>query len=85
MDTDKAQKNHKKLASENLPMPAFGVSFKFRKFLKIVIVIGATPTLSGRWKMASDITRWIAYFIKGMATSFVNVRNQAVREAERGG
>jgi hypothetical protein len=66
-------------------MPAFGVSFKFRKFLKIVIVIGATPTLSGRWKMASDITRWIAYFIKGMATSFVNVRNQAVREAERGG
>jgi len=33
----------------------------------------------------ADITRWIAYFIEGMATSFENVRNQAVREAEKGG
>src|SRR5450755_3470752 len=33
----------------------------------------------------ADITHWVAYFIEGMATSFENVRNQAVREAERGG
>jgi Fic family protein len=29
----------------------------------------------------SDITKWIAYFIEGMATSFEKVRDQAVREA----
>jgi Fic family protein len=33
----------------------------------------------------ADITRWIAYFVEGMATSFENVRNQAVREADKGG
>jgi Fic family protein len=33
----------------------------------------------------ADITRWIAYFIEGMASSFENVRNQAVREAHKGG
>jgi Fic family protein len=33
----------------------------------------------------ADITRWIAYFIEGMASSFESVRNQAVREAEKGG
>src|SRR5271169_814715 len=32
-------------------------------------------------RAAADITRWIAYFVEGMATSFENVRNQAVREA----
>ena len=31
----------------------------------------------------SDITKWIAYFIKGMATSFEKVRDQALREAEK--
>ena len=33
----------------------------------------------------ADITRWIAYFIDGMATSFEKVRDQALREAEKGG
>ena len=33
----------------------------------------------------ADITRWIGYFIEGMATSFEKVREQALREAERGG
>ncbi len=33
----------------------------------------------------ADITRWVAYFIEGMAASFEKVRTQAVREAERGG
>jgi Fic family protein len=33
----------------------------------------------------ADITRWVAYFIEGMAASFEKVRSQAVREAERGG
>ena len=33
----------------------------------------------------ADITKWIAYFIEGMATSFEKVRDQALREAERGG
>jgi Fic family protein len=32
----------------------------------------------------ADITKWIAYFIEGMATSFEKVRDQALREAERG-
>jgi Fic family protein len=33
----------------------------------------------------ADITKWIAYFIVGMATSFEKVHDQALREAERGG
>jgi Fic family protein len=33
----------------------------------------------------ADITKWIGYFIKGMATSFEKVRDQALREAEKGG
>lgn len=33
----------------------------------------------------ADITRWIVYFIGGMATSFEKVRDQALREAEKGG
>jgi Fic family protein len=33
----------------------------------------------------ADITKWIAYFTEGMATSFEKVRDQALREAERGG
>ncbi len=33
----------------------------------------------------ADITKWIAYFIEGMATSFEKVRDQAQREAARGG
>src|SRR5258707_114876 len=33
----------------------------------------------------ADITKWVAYFIEGMATSFEKVRDQAVREAEKGG
>lgn len=33
----------------------------------------------------ADITKWVAYFIDGMATSFEKVRDQARREAERGG
>lgn len=33
----------------------------------------------------ADITKWMAYFIEGMATSFEKVRDQALREAERGG
>jgi Fic family protein len=33
----------------------------------------------------ADITRWVAYFLDGMATSFEKVRDQALREAERGG
>jgi Fic family protein len=33
----------------------------------------------------ADITKWIAYFIEGMATSFEKVRDQALLEAERGG
>jgi Fic family protein len=32
----------------------------------------------------ADITKWIAYFIKGMAESFEKVHAQARREAERG-
>src|SRR5713226_6053085 len=32
----------------------------------------------------ADITKWIAYFIEGMATSFEKVRDQALREAEKG-
>lgn len=32
----------------------------------------------------ADITKWIAYFIQGMATSFAKVHAQAKREAERG-
>jgi Fic family protein len=32
----------------------------------------------------ADITKWIAYFIEGMATAFEKVRDQALREAERG-
>jgi Fic family protein len=32
----------------------------------------------------ADITKWVAYFIEGMATSFEKVRDQALREAERG-
>jgi Fic family protein len=33
----------------------------------------------------ADITKWIAYFIEGMAASFEKVRAQAQREAETGG
>jgi|HubBroStandDraft_6_1064221.scaffolds.fasta_scaffold180519_1 Fic family protein len=33
----------------------------------------------------ADITKWVAYFIEGMATSFEKVRDHALREAERGG
>jgi len=33
----------------------------------------------------ADITKWVAYFIEGMATSFEKVRDQALREAERSG
>ena len=33
----------------------------------------------------ADITKWLTYFIQGMATSFEKVRDQALREAERGG
>src|ERR1700692_4467062 len=33
----------------------------------------------------ADITGWIAYFVDGMATSFEKVRDQALREAEKGG
>jgi Fic family protein len=33
----------------------------------------------------ADITAWIGYFIEGMATSFEKVRDQALREAGRGG
>src|ERR1700688_3129134 len=33
----------------------------------------------------ADITGWIAYFVEGMATSFEKVRDQALREVERGG
>jgi Fic family protein len=36
-------------------------------------------------RAAADITNWIAYFIDGMATAFEKVREQAVREAEKGG
>jgi Fic family protein len=32
----------------------------------------------------ADITKWIAYFIEGMAASFEKVRDQALREAETG-
>ncbi len=32
----------------------------------------------------ADITNWVAYFIEGMAASFEKVRDQALREAERG-
>ncbi|HZL66678.1 MAG TPA: Fic family protein [Candidatus Limnocylindrales bacterium] len=32
----------------------------------------------------SDITKWLAYFIEGMATSFEKVREQAQREADSG-
>jgi Fic family protein len=33
----------------------------------------------------ADITKWIAYFIEGMATAFEKVRDQALREADKGG
>jgi Fic family protein len=33
----------------------------------------------------ADITKWIAYFIEGMAMSFEKVRDQAQLEAEKGG
>jgi Fic family protein len=33
----------------------------------------------------ADITKWIAYFIEGTATSLEKVRDQAQREAEKGG
>ncbi len=33
----------------------------------------------------ADITKWIAYFIEGMATSFEKVRDQALREGQKGG
>jgi len=33
----------------------------------------------------ADITKWVAYFIEGMAASFEKVRDQALREAEKGG
>lgn len=33
----------------------------------------------------ADITKWIAYFLEGMATSFEKVRNQALQEASKGG
>lgn len=32
----------------------------------------------------ADITKWIAYFVEGMASSFERVREQALREASRG-
>jgi Fic family protein len=35
-------------------------------------------------RASADITRWIAYFIDGMAESFEKVHAQAKREAERG-
>lgn len=35
-------------------------------------------------RAAADITKWVAYFIEGMAASFEKVRNQALREAELG-
>ncbi len=35
-------------------------------------------------RAAADITKWVAYFIEGTATSFEKVRDQALREAERG-
>ena len=33
----------------------------------------------------AGITKWIVYFIEGIATSFEKVRDQAIREAEKGG
>ncbi len=32
----------------------------------------------------ADVTKWVVYFIEGMANSFEKVRDQALREAERG-
>ena len=32
----------------------------------------------------ADITRWVAYFVEGMANAFEKVHDQALREAERG-
>ena len=32
----------------------------------------------------ADITKWVAYFIEGMAISFEKVRDEAMREASRG-
>lgn len=32
----------------------------------------------------ADITKWVSYFIEGMAMSFEKVRDQALREAEKG-
>jgi Fic family protein len=36
-------------------------------------------------RATGDITRWVGYFIEGMADSFDKVRDQAMREAEKGG
>lgn len=36
-------------------------------------------------RAGAGITKWIAYFIAGMAASFESVRNQAQREADQGG
>lgn len=33
----------------------------------------------------ADMTKWVAYFVEGMASSFERVRDQALREARRGG
>jgi Fic family protein len=33
----------------------------------------------------ADITKWVAYFIEGMAASFEKVRDHALAEAEKGG
>ena len=33
----------------------------------------------------ADITKWLVYFVRGMAVSFQNVEGQARAEAERGG
>jgi hypothetical protein len=43
--------------------------------------------MSAQWPAAAwaDITKWIAYFMEGMAISFDNVRGQAQREAGKAG
>ncbi len=35
-------------------------------------------------RAGAGITKWMAYFIQGMATSFETVRDQALREAQKG-
>src|SRR6266487_4266390 len=69
--------------SEQSPRPLCALARNLKACYEALTVGPSRNYYIGRAE--ADITKWIAYFIEGMATSFEKVRDQALREAEKGG